>query len=144
MVSAASAPLAEERVSYRRLLWVGPLAIVASVIANQIVRVLALALFDISPEFPPLQVGPPIMFTIMGVLGAIIVYAIVGRFSRRPIRVFRSIALAVLLLSFLPDIGLLRSNMLPGTSLAAVLTLATMHVVTWAITVWMLTTLARE
>jgi hypothetical protein len=50
----------------------------------------------------------------------------------------------VLVLSFLPDIGLLQSNMLPGTSLAAVLTLATMHVVAWAITVWMLTTLARE
>jgi hypothetical protein len=144
MVSAASAAPAEERVSYRRLLWVGPLAIVASVIANQIVHLLALSLFNISPDFPPLQFGPPIMFTIMGVLGAVIVYAIVGRLSRRPIRLFRVIALIALVLSFIPDIGLLTSNMLPGTSLIAVGTLAVMHIVAWAITVWMLTTLARE
>jgi hypothetical protein len=144
MVSAASAPLAEERVSWRRLLWVGPLAIVASVIANQIVQFIALALLNISPDFPPLMIGPPIMFTIIGVLGAVIVYAIIGRLSRRPIRLFRVIALIALVLSFIPDIGLLTSNMLPGTSLTAVLTLAIMHVVAWAITVWMLTTLARE
>src|SRR5262245_28091751 len=124
MVSAASAPLAEERVSWRRLLWVGPLAIVASVIANQIIHFVALALLNISPDFPPLMIGPPIMFTIIGVLGAVIVYAIIGRLSRRPIRLFRAIALIVLVLSFIPDIALLTSNMLPGTSLTAVLTLA--------------------
>ena len=144
MVSAASAQLTEERVSSRRLLWVGPLAIVASVIANQIVRILAVSLFNISPEFMPLQIGPPIAFTIMGVLGAVIVYAIIGRLSRRPIRLFRVIALIVLVLSFIPDIGLLMTGMIPGTSPVAVGTLASMHIVAWAITVWMLTTLARE
>ena len=144
MVSAVSTPQEEERVSGRRLLWVGPLAIVAAVIANQIVRFLAVSLFDISPEFMPLQVGPPLVFTIMGVLGAVIVYAAIGRFSRRPIRLFRAIALIVLVLSFLPDIGLLATGMVPGTTPVAVGALAVMHIVAWAITVWMLTTLARE
>ena len=144
MVSAVSLPGREERVSGRRLLWVGPLAIVASVIANQIVRLIAVSLFNISPEFMPLQVGPPLMFTIMGVLGAVIVYAVVGRISRHPIRLFRVIALIVLALSFIPDIGLLISDMMPGTSTIAVATLATMHIVAGAITIWMLTTLARE
>ena len=144
MVSAVSAPGREERVSSRRLLWVGPLAIVASVIANQIVRLIAVSLFDISPEFMPLQVGPPLMFTIMGVLGAVIVYAIIGRISRRPIRLFRVIALVVLALSFIPDIGLLTTGMIPGTTPVAVASLATMHIVAGAITIWMLTTLARE
>jgi hypothetical protein len=144
MVSAASAPEQEERVSGRRLLWVGPLAIIVAAVANQIIHVLALSLLNISPDFPPLQPGPPIAFTVMGVLGAVIVFAIVGRLSRRPIRLFRVIALIVLILSFIPDIGLLTSGMLPGTSLIAVGTLAVMHVVAWAIAVWMLTTLARE
>ena len=144
MVSAVSLPGREERVSSRRLLWVGPLAIVVSVIANQIVRLIAVSLFNISPEFMPLQVGPPLMFTIMGVLGAVIVYAVVGRISRHPIRLFRVIALIVLALSFIPDIGLLISDMMPGTSTIAVATLATMHIVAGAITIWMLTTLARE
>ena len=144
MISAASALEREERVSGRRLLWVGPLAIIAAVVANQIVHLLALSLFKISPEFPPLQVGPPIAFTIMGVLGAVIVFAVVGRLSRRPIRLFRMIALIVLALSFIPDIALLATGAMPGTSPVAVGTLAAMHVVAWAIAVWMLTTLARE
>lgn len=144
MVSAASATAAEERVSGRRLLWVGPLTIIAAVVANQIVHFLAIALFNISPEFPPLQPGPPIAFTIMGVLGAVIVFAIIGRLSRRPIGLFRRIALVVLVLSFIPDIALLLTGAMPGTSLVAVGTLMLMHTVAWAITVWMLTTLARE
>ena len=113
-------------------------------VANQIVQLLGLSLFNISPEFPPLQPGPPIAFTIMGVLGAVVVFAIVGRASRHPIRLFRMIALIVLVLSFIPDIALLATGAMPGTSLVAVGTLAVMHVVAWAITVWMLTTLARE
>jgi hypothetical protein len=144
MVSAASTPERVERVSGRRLLWVGPLTIIAAVVANQIVHLLALSLFNISPEFPPLQAGTPIAFTIMGVLGAVIVFAIIGRLSRRPIRLFRMIALIVLVLSFIPDIALLVTGAIPGTSLVAVGTLAVMHVVAWAVTVWMLTTLARE
>jgi hypothetical protein len=72
------------------------------------------------------------------------VFTIVGRLSRRPIWLFRVIALIVLVLSFIPDIALLATGAMPGTSPAAVGTLATMHVVAWAITVWMLTTLARE
>ena len=83
MVSAVSAPGQEERVSGHRLLWVGPLAIVASVIANQIVRIIAVSLFNISPEFMALQVGPPLMFTIMGVLVLFVglVYIVVAEVS---------------------------------------------------------------
>jgi hypothetical protein len=132
-----------ERVALGRLLWVGPLAIVAAVAANLLIRLVAVALFDISPEFMPLQWGPPIFFTTIGVIGAIVVFAIVARFSKRPVRLFRTIALVVLVLSFIPDVLLLTSNSMPGTSPAAVLALMAMHVVTWAISVGLLTRLAR-
>jgi hypothetical protein len=144
LASAASVSVPNARISLKRLLWVGPLAIIAAIIVNQILRLLAVSLLNISSEFPPLQVGPPIFFTLIGVLGAAIVFAIIARFSRRPIRLFRTIALVVLLISFVPDILLLTSNAMPGTSPVAVGSLAIMHLVTWAITVWMLTTLARE
>jgi hypothetical protein len=144
MVSAASASAQEKRVSLRRLLWVGPLTIVAAVVANVIIRLLALALLPISPAFPPLQPAQPIFFTVIGVLGAAIVFAIVGRFARRPIRLFRIIALIALLISFLPDIGLLASNMMPGTSALSVGVLMLMHIVAFAISVGMLTRLTRE
>jgi hypothetical protein len=143
MVSTASAPAQEERVSLRRLLWVGPLTIVVAALANAIIRLLALAILPISPEFPPLQPAQPIVFSVIGALGAVIVFAIVGRFARRPIRLFRIIALIALLISFVPDIGLLTSNMMPGTSALSVGVLMLMHVVAWAICVSMLARLTR-
>ena len=133
-----------ERVAGGRLLKASALAIVASVVANLIIRVIAVSLLGIGQEFPPLSWGPPIVFTIMGVLGAIIVFAIIARFSKRPIRLFRIVALVVLVLSLLPDIGLLNSNAMPGTSLASVGARMLMHLAAGAITIWLLTTRTIE
>jgi hypothetical protein len=133
-----------ERIASGRLLWVGPLAIVASVVANLIIRIIAVSLLGIGKDFPPLGWGPPIVFTIMGVLGAVIVFATVARFSKRPIRLFTIIALVVLALSLLPDIGLLSSNAMPGTSLGSVIALMLMHVAAAAVTIWLLTTRTIE
>jgi len=144
MVSTASVSPQEQRVSLRRLLWVGPLTIIAAVVANTIIRFLAVSLLGISSAFPPLQPAQPIVFSVIGVLGAVIVFAIIGRFARRPIRLFRVIALIALVLSLVPDIGLLTSNMMPGTSVLSVGVLMVMHIVAYAISVGMLTTLTRE
>jgi hypothetical protein len=133
-----------ERISAGQLLKVGALAIVAAVVANLLIRIIAVSLLGIGQEFPPLSWGPPIVFTIMGVLGAVIIFAVVARFSKRPTRLFRIIALVVLVLSLLPDIGLLSSNAMPGTSLGSVLTLMLMHVAAGAITIWLLTTRTSE
>jgi len=143
MVSAAPSRQATEHVAFSRLLWVGPLAIVAAIAAIVVIRLIAVAALQPDPRFGPLTPSVPITFTFIGVLGAVIVFAIVGRFARRPIRLFRRIALAVLLISFVPDILLLVIGAMPGTTLPNVLTLVLMHVVAWAITVRLLTTLAR-
>lgn len=133
-----------ERVAGGRLLRAGALAIGASVIANLIIRIIAVNLLGIGEGFMPLSWGPPIVFTIIGVLGAIIVFAIIARFAKRPARLFRIVGLVALVLSLLPDIGLLTSNSMPGTSLAAVITLILMHVAAGAITIWLLTTRTTE
>ncbi len=133
-----------ERIASGRLLKVGALAIVASVVANLIIRIIAVSVLGIGNGFPPLSWGPPIVFTIMGVLGAIIVFAIIARFSKRPLRLFRIIALVVLVLSLLPDLGLLSANAMPGTSLGSVLTLMLMHITAGAMTIWLLTTRTSE
>lgn len=142
MVSALSSAPATERVAYSRLLWVGPLAIVAAVVANLIVRAVAVAALRPDPRFMPLSLVMPIVFTTIGVLGATIVYAVVGRFSRRPVTLFRQIALVTLVVSLIPDLLLLGGGM-PGASIATVAPLIAMHVVAWAIAVRLLTTLAR-
>ena len=133
-----------ERIASGRRLRVGALAISASVVANLIIRIIFVNLLGIGTEFPPLGWGPPIVFTIIGVLGAVGVFAIIARFSKHPIRLFRIIALVVLVLSLLPDIGLLSANNMPGTSLGSVLALMLMHVAAGAITIWLLTTRTIE
>ena len=133
-----------ERVASGRLLKVGALAIGASVVVNLIIRIIFVNLLGIGSEFPPLGWGPPIIFTIMGVLGAVIVFAIIARFAKRPIRLFRIIGLVVLVLSLLPDLGLLNANAMPGTSLGSVIALMLMHVAAGAIAIWLLTTRTVE
>lgn len=144
MKDRLSNPEGGKRISFGRLLWVGPLAVLAAVIANVLVSITAVALVGISPEFDPLHVRPVIGFTVVGVLGAVIVFALVARFSRRPVRLFRRIALVVLLLSFVPDLSLLYASPYAGTTVQSVIVLMLMHVVAWLISVSLLTTLTRK
>jgi hypothetical protein len=108
-----------ERVNLRKLLWVGPLTIVAAVIAVLVIRVIAVTLLNPSPAFSPLGWTQPIIFTIAGVTCAVFTFAIVGRVARRPIRVFHIVAFVALLFSFIPDVLLLvmGSQFRPGTGL---------------------------
>jgi hypothetical protein len=124
------------------LLWVGLLAILASVGANVLVRLLAAATLDLSPaSLELLDYGGVIVLTTFGVLGAVIVFALLVRFARRPILIFKWIAVVVLLLSFVPDVLLLVASV-PGATAVSVGVLMSMHVVAWAISVGTLITLA--
>ncbi|MFO7169052.1 MAG: DUF6069 family protein [Chloroflexota bacterium] len=143
MVTTAPSSAAGERVAFNKLLWVGPLAIIASIVANLIIQQIAAAVLRPDPAFLPLTPPPTIAFTFFGVLGAVLVYALVGRFARQPIALFRRIALVVLLISFIPDILMLITGFNPGTTPANVAALMLMHVVAWAISVRLLTTMAR-
>src|SRR4051812_37765422 len=95
------------RMSGRRLLWAGPLAIVGAVAANAVVRAIELAVLPVPAEFTALQQPAFLPLTIFGVLAGVIVYAIIGRLSKNGVRTFRIVAGAALLLSFVPDLGLL-------------------------------------
>ena len=130
-------------ISARRLLWVGPLAVLVAVVVNLMIRTVAVASFGLS-GFLPLAVGPTVMFTVVGVLGAVIVFGLMLRFVRDPVRLFMRVAFVVLLLSLIPDLLLLYAGSMPGTTVAGVLTLMAEHVATWAVSVGVLTTLTRR
>lgn len=132
-----------ERVAMGRLWWVGLLAAVISVIANAVIVAIARRLFSVPPEFAPFTAPQFTFLTVAGVAGATIVFGIVGRFSKRPIRTYYWIAAAALVLSWLPDFGLLAARPFPGVTLQSVGTLMFMHVVTAAISVGLLTRLGR-
>ncbi len=142
-MSEAEQPASMERVALGRLLWLGPLVVVGSVAANLAISEVARSALGVA-SFPPLMPEPLIFFTVIGVSGAIIVFAVIGRFSARPIRLFRTCGVIALLVSFVPDIALLVSQAVPGTSLRSVAVLMLLHVVAAAITLVLLTTLARE
>ena len=123
--------------------WAGLLTISASVVATLVVRALALALFDISPEFEPLATaGRTVILTVIFVFLAVLVFAAVRRFAARPARLFRNIAVVALLLSLVPDLFMLTdggSAAFPGASGVAVAVLIVQHVVAATVVVWMLT-----
>jgi hypothetical protein len=74
---------------------------------------------------------------VAGAVGAVVIFAVISRFTRRPIRVFLGVAAVGLLVSFLP-IALAGAT---GSSAAA---LALMHVVAAATNVGLLATLDRK
>jgi hypothetical protein len=137
-----------QRVRYSRLWWVGLLAIVLSVVANLIVRAMALQFITVSPEFIPLsEPGATFVFTTVGVLAAVAVFALVGRLTRQPARVYSVIASIALLLSLVPNVAMLldpASAPFPGSTVAGVIVLMLEHVVAAIVAVWVLTTLAIE
>ncbi len=123
-----------------RLLWVGPLTIAACVAAVLAVRLVAVGLLHPAPSFQPLLYPPPIIDTVVGVSAAIFVFTNLVILSPTPIRTFRIVAGAVLLVSFWPDVVLARSHWFGGGWPEA-FALMSMHVIAWAVCVTMLTTL---
>ena len=68
-------------VDSRRMLWLAPLTIAASVVAVLAVREVAIRVVHPSPGFMPLTLGPPILDTILGCLGAVLVFAMIVFFG---------------------------------------------------------------
>ena len=132
-----------ERASLQRLWWVGLLALVGSVVVNVLLRQFAVANFDISPDFNPLMTNQYIVFTAVGVVGAVVVFWLLPRFTARPRHVFKIIAIVVLLLSMLPDVLLYVIQPVPGITLAGIVTLMLMHVTTALVTVGLLLALGH-
>ncbi len=135
--------LSDNRVRRKRLWVAGLTGLVGSLIATLAVRSAALAALDIPTEFPPLAgPGPTIFFTTVAALAAVGVFRAISRFADRPEHLFRWIASAVLLVSFLPNLWLLSdgaAGAFPGATPAGVGALMLMHVVAASVIVWSLT-----
>ena len=88
-------------------IWLGGLVtIVLSVIGNLILLWIANLLVEIPPEFAPLGPLRISIFTVVFLLGAIIVYAILAAKADHPIRTYQRIGWIFLIVSFIPDIAI--------------------------------------
>jgi hypothetical protein len=90
-------------VSWRRLLWVGPLTVVVALVVNLIIKTLVQALDPSLTEMG--QLGRSlIILTLEGAILAVIVFALMVWLVPHPIRWFRIVAVIALLISVIPDL----------------------------------------
>lgn len=104
----------------------GAVATALSLLGNLGLVVLADAL-GVAPDFQAIAIPPVAFLTTLGAAGATATYVALGRFTADPDRTFRRVAVAVLVLSFLPDLALLAVD--DAATVAGVVVLMAMHVV---------------
>ena len=117
------------------------LALFGSTLANLLMLILfGPMVIDQSNPLHALTVAPIAIFTVIGVLGAVIVYAAMRVFLRNPNRSFLIVAGIVLVLSFIPDLLIVGQTSGPfgGGNIGSAALLMTMHVATGAIVTWAL------
>jgi hypothetical protein len=124
-------------IQIKKLWWVGPLTVLAAVIGVLIVRNIAMAMLP--PPYAPglAMILIPIVLTVILCTAAVVVYALVARFTKNPVRTYVTISSVFLVISFLPDIAAVSAPM-PGAGWPYSITLMIMHVIAGFITVYML------
>jgi hypothetical protein len=135
-----------ERLSLRKFLWVAPLTLVAAIIANEVLYAIVAALIPSVGQWP--MAGPiQILFsTLASLIVGSIAFALVVRFSSRPVRTYWIVATLALILSFAGPISVGAGFAPPGQPIPdtpTVITLMVMHVVAYVITVTLFIRLTR-
>ena len=130
-------------IQLKKLWWAGPLTVLSAIVGVLIVRTVARAILP--PPYAPglAMVMLPIILTLVLCTSGVLVFALVGRFAKKPIRTYLIIASIFLVISFLPDIAAVSAPM-PGAGWPYSITLMVMHVVAGFITVFMLVKLTES
>lgn len=128
---------ASQTLRLNRLLWAGPAAVLASVVAVLLIRTVAVRLLKPAATFLPLTLDPPLMDTVMFGTAAVLVFLGKCRYSLEPIAEYRALAAKALAVSFLPDVALAVGHWFGGGWPEA-FALMTMHVAVWGICVTVL------
>ena len=127
------------RVLGGRVVKVGALAALLSASSNAVVLAIVSSVLGavVIPPDDTVTLGQVVAASMVGSVGAVVVFAVVRRFARRPVDVFRGMAAVGLLLWFVPIT-------LIGAAGSSAGTLALMHVVSAATNVGLLTRLGQK
>ena len=133
----------EERVAgFGRLLGYGAAAGVAAAAANAAVYGVASLLGamprDVLANGQPVTLGAVVTSSIVPALLAAALLALLGRFTRLPISIFRIVAVVLLVVSFITPFSI------PGAPVSMIVALLLMHVVAAVVIVGVLTVLGRR
>jgi hypothetical protein len=140
--STWSSAQAERRaIDWGRYALVGLATVVAAVLANLIDYFIGSLIVTYDPQFVIL-VNPlgTILFTVVPAIVAVLLYAILLRFTANPARIFTIIAAVILVLSWIPDLTYIPT--VPGSSAEQTVVLMVMHAMAAVVIVRMLTRLA--
>lgn len=143
MASITTHSPSKPQVAFGKLFWVGPLSISVTVLADLLVRTVAVAFFGVPDSFvylhAPFLIGSIAFFGVLATL----TFALVARFARRPVRFYRTLASVVLLVSFLNPVMALSGQLsAPGMNIHIFWTMIVMHCVAALIIVSLLTRLS--
>ncbi len=143
MEATSNNPVRSEHVVWGRLGPAGALALVLAAATNAVVYLVASSLGAMPQDVDangqgPITLSMVVAMSAAGAVAGTLVYAVVGRFVRRPVRAFRLVAVIALVLSLAGPFTI------PGAPAAMVAALLVMHVVAAGAVVGLLTTLAAE
>ena len=138
MTTPANTPASPTRrpaVSVRSALTAGAVAALISSVVNVAIALVARGPLGVGDEFVPLTPGPIVLWTVIGALVGAAGWRMIVNRSARSAALLRRLVPTVLAVSFIPDVALLVTRAMPGTTTAGVVSLMVMHLVTAAIAV---------
>jgi hypothetical protein len=143
------APASTVRYPILRVLLAGLVAIGLSIVTNLAIRWIGMLFVEVPADLQPLQsIQPIIFFSFLFILVATVVWFIITRVSRTPLKTWNMAVLIGFVLSILPDISMpMMDQPVPGMGTftwPATLILITMHVASGLITWWALPRFSRE
>ena len=141
ILSAAGAGGGAARMSFWRLLLFGMVAGVLAAVVNAVVYLLASAVGAIPESVVvsgggPITLGAILVSSFVPALLAALFLAVLERFTRRAIGIFRVVAVVLLVLSLSAPLTI------AGAPAAMILALFLMHIVAAGVIIWVLTVLA--
>jgi Family of unknown function (DUF6069) len=137
-----SAHAVSPAINWSRVALVGPATVLAAVAANAVFYFIAGTLVAYDAQFLPLaSVGGAVIMTLASAIVAVLLYAALLRFTRRPNRIFTIISAIVFVISLVPVFTYIPT--VPGVTSAQIATLVTMHVVAATVIVAALTSIRR-
>lgn len=142
-MKASTSNIQSRNVRTSALLWAAPVTAVIAAVINTIIYFIgkAAGAFPESIIIPnanaPLKLPPVILASLIGVLVGGIVFAVIARFSKKPISVFQIVAAVVLILS------LATPFQIPNAPLGMVLLLELMHLIAGSLAIWLMPRLVK-
>jgi hypothetical protein len=116
------------RSGWRRLVVVGAGLVLVATVANVFIAMALRNGLGVPAAFQPLSTPAVASLTIVGMIGATLVFAWVAR-AQDPRRTFVLIVTAGLIVSWLPDLAIWATAVFPGTTTAGIVSLMALHVV---------------